>query len=251
MNAPGHVERLSVRVRRIEQGDGEEPVQLVVFCPSQEGRTVTVEDCMECDRCVGLTISPDGDRAFLRCHVVRERGNGLGQPEPSRAHPATTTPIAEVMTANVVCVREDLSTEALTSLLLERGISGAPVVDAAGRPVGVVTKTDLLRMARDQGETHETERPLIRAGGYEVELGPGFHVERIARTVVGEIMMPVTFTLQETAPVSRAAALMVVEGVHRIPVVSEAGKVVGILSTLDVLRWLAQQSGYALPPRNP
>jgi CBS domain-containing protein len=49
-----------------------------------------------------------------------------------------------------------------------------------------------------------------------------------------------------------AATVMAIEGVHRIPVTSESGEVVGILSALDVLRWLAEQDGYAIerPPRH-
>ena len=44
-----------------------------------------------------------------------------------------------------------------------------------------------------------------------------------------------------------AAALMAFEGVHRIPVVDDAGRVSGVITTLDVLRWLAQEEGYLAP----
>lgn len=149
------------------------------------------------------------------------------------------------MTADVVCVSPDLAVEALTAMILERNISGAPVVDAAGRPVGVVSKTDLIREQQAAGDDQETERLVTRRQGFES--GPGFHAERITRATVGEIMMPIAFTLPETASVSRAAALMALEGVHRVPVISEEGKVVGILSAMDILRWLAETEGYLVP----
>ena len=58
-------------------------------------------------------------------------------------------------------------------------------------------------------------------------------------------MMRVAFCLEETETVAAAAALMATECVHRIPVVSRAdGSVVGIVSSLDVLGWLARQHGY-------
>ena len=57
-------------------------------------------------------------------------------------------------------------------------------------------------------------------------------------------MTPVAFTLEETAPLAYAAALMATEGVHRLPVVALDGKVVGILSSMDVLRWMAEASGF-------
>jgi len=53
-----------------------------------------------------------------------------------------------------------------------------------------------------------------------------------------------TFALPEDATLSQASALMAYEGIHRLPVTCAEGKVVGIVSTLDILRWLAEQDGY-------
>jgi CBS domain-containing protein len=116
------------------------------------------------------------------------------------------TAIEEVMTREVVCVTEELSVEALGTLLLERGIDGVPVVDAQGFPLGVVSKTDLLR---------------DRAGA-----------------TVGQIMTRTAFTLPETSPIGDAVTLMAVEGVHRVPAVDQEGRVTGVVSTLDLLHWL-------------
>jgi len=124
--------------------------------------------------------------------------------------------VSAVMSRDVVCVREGVSLYVLTALFLERGISGAPVVDAEGFPLGVVSKTDLVRNT------------------YEGGLG----------TMVSDIMTPLTFKLREHAALSQAAALMAYEGVHRVPVVSDEGRVVGILSSIDVMRWLALDGGY-------
>jgi CBS domain-containing protein len=44
---------------------------------------------------------------------------------------------------------------------------------------------------------------------------------------------------------------MAFEGVHRLPVVSDGGEVVGILSALDVLRWFGRRAGYLIPPSRP
>ncbi len=241
--------RLAVRVRRTEQGDGESVLDLTVFCPLR-GHTMSLDDCGSCERCEGLTLESGGDHAFLRCHCrpgTEEGGVVQSHHRVAGRSAAAETLISEVMTADVICVSPDLAVEALTAMFLERNISGAPVVDEDGRPIGVVSKTDLVREQQDAGNDQETERVVIRRQGYEVELGPGFHTERITRATVGEIMMPIAFTLPETASVSRAAALMALEGVHRLPVVSEAGKVVGILSAMDILRWLAESEGYLVP----
>src|SRR5262249_53633466 len=126
------------------------------------------------------------------------------------------TRITDVMTRQVTCVTPDVSVESLTALLFEANISGVPGVDEDGHPVGGISKTDLLRDRYEKGDSAEEEPLRIRSRGVEVELGPGFHAERIASATVGEVMTPVAFTLEETAPLSAAAALMATEGIHRL-----------------------------------
>src|SRR3712207_362824 len=53
--------------------------------------------------------------------------------------------VDEVMTRRVVSVRPDTSVETLAALMLERNISGLPVVDAQGQLMGMVSKTDVVR----------------------------------------------------------------------------------------------------------
>ncbi|MCK6544522.1 CBS domain-containing protein [Myxococcota bacterium] len=158
---------------------------------------------------------------------------------------ADQIPVSEVMTSDVVCVHPDLAIEVLIETMLDRGFSGAPVVDKEGRPVGIVSKTDLLRELHERGDTHEVDPARLRTkSGRQFAVRTGYHVSELSRATVGDVMMPVAFTLSESAPISQAAALMSFEGVHRVPVVSMAGTVVGIVSSLDILRWLAEQSGY-------
>jgi CBS-domain-containing membrane protein len=57
------------------------------------------------------------------------------------------------------------------------------------------------------------------------------------------------FCLAETESIARAAGLMAVEGVHRVPVVGRRGMVTGVVSPLDVMRWLARQHGYPIGNR--
>ncbi len=161
---------------------------------------------------------------------------------PLRA--AAHRPVSEIMTREVVTVRADFDVETVAGLFLDRGLHGAPVVDGEGRPVGFLAMTDLVRWAHERGESDE--RPLKLCDGMAFDVGEGFHMEATTLTV-GEVMMPLAFSLREDTPIARAAALLAFEGVHRAPVVSSRGKVVGIVSALDLLRWLAEQDGYALP----
>lgn len=174
---------------------------------------------------------------------------------------AEITPISEVMTKGAICVSADLSVEAVTALLLEHGISGAPVVDERGHAVGVISKTDLLRVTSQQVIGHDSNDltpPLPRSesgpssrareSSTPIARSPSRPPSRPGRTV-GEIMTPVAFTMKETAPIAQAAAMMAFEAIHRLPIVSDAGEVIGILSSIDVLRWIAEQEGYLVTPK--
>ena len=132
---------------------------------------------------------------------------------------AARTPLATVMTGDVICVRPGLAIDTLAALFIDRGIAGAPVVDETGRAIGVVSKSDLVQAALEREEG-----------------------------TVADIMMPIAFTLPETASLSHAAALMAFEGVHRLPVVASDGTIVGIVSAMDVVRWVAECDGSVMPP---
>lgn len=157
------------------------------------------------------------------------------------------TPVATIMSTRVVTFPNDMSIEAATALLLERGISGAPVVDEAGRPIGMVSKTDLLEALHGYGDGDADDATAGPTGEVPKALGEGFHVEQRSRIVVGDIMVPYLLAVSNRSPISLAAALMAYEGVHRLLVLDEANTMVGIVSALDVLRWLAQLSGFCLP----
>ena len=147
-----------------------------------------------------------------------------GDDEPTESRlpsAADRTQLWQVMTARAVCVTPDLETEALTSILDDLDLRAVPVVDAEGRPIGVVSRSDLLRRSRDGAD-----RPPEK---------------------VVDVMMSLAFSLPKTASLSRAAAVMAYECVHRIPVVALDGTVVGIISSLDIVRWLARHDGYLVP----
>jgi len=140
---------------------------------------------------------------------------------PGSRFPADETPIAEIMTRDVVAVAPSMPLEELAALLLERGITGAPVVDDEGRPIGMVSKTDLLWEQRSQ-------------------------LDGQPRPTVDGIMSTSMVTLAESATIARAAAVMAYEGIHRIPIVAPDGRLVGQVSALDVLAWLGRHEGYVV-----
>jgi CBS domain-containing protein len=153
----------------------------------------------------------------------------------------STLLVRDVMTRSVLTVRADWTIEELKGFLIEHGISGAPVVDARGELVGVVSATDLLR----QGETgegfdrrraeHLLAEPLERALSRD-ELR-SMYVAAGDGASVRDLMTPVVFQVDEEAPVHDVADLMARGRIHRVLVVRNA-KPSGIVSALDLVRVL-------------
>jgi CBS-domain-containing membrane protein len=144
--------------------------------------------------------------------------------------------IQDVLRREVTCVREDASLEMARALLLEHAVRALPVVDAEGKLVGFVTRSDLLR---DDADGLATDAPR--------ELPSGFHVEKLATRLVGEVMTPQAHALPEAAPLAYAVSLMALESLTDVPVVTENGEVVGVVTSIDVMRWFAERLGYVIP----
>lgn len=235
---------LDIRSLHVVSGGGETADFRSVRCPALE-RAVPLEQCLSCPECGGPSPAPAGRADRVACRSARAGDPGAA-PAPGDRGLADRTPVWAVMTTRVVAVRPDVSLDALADLLLERGIGGAPVVDEEGRPQGVVSKTDLVRRRLVTGDTGEAVTPGWHPsrGHFRIEAERGFHVETLPGALVAEVMTPTVHTLSEDAPLAQAAALMAFEGVHRVPVVSRDGRVAGIVTTLDVLRWMAEQEGY-------
>lgn len=232
---------LEIRNVHVLSGDGETADFRRVRCPA-EARTVPLDQCLACAESAGVSPGPVARIEYASC---RHAGAGtVARREDVRAA-AEHTPVSAVMTTDVLAVRPDVSLETLTELFLERGFGGAPVVDPEGRPVGVISKTDLLERHFVAGDTGEaTSRGWQSSQGrYRVQLGPGIHAEQLPGDSVDQAMTRGVLTVPEDTSVSRAAALMGARGVHRLLVVSEDGRLSGIVTSSDIMRWLAGRGG--------
>lgn len=148
------------------------------------------------------------------------------------------TTAAEVMTRDVLTVRDDLSVAELAAFFETHRISGAPVTSAEGIPVGVVSLSDLARSSVVRSSLTEEPhdfyvRGLERFISEEEKLG--FRVYSEASTLVRDIMTPEVFSLDETSSVGEVAQAMLTGRIHRV-FVTRAGQIVGIVSAMDLLR---------------
>ncbi len=229
-------QRTFVRIRRLQHIEGK--TVLSAFCPRQE-HSVELLGCLDCRHRITLSLDQAEGQSYLQCRTVAP-DNSRVMTRPSRPTDAECTPISEVMRAETTLAPADLDLESLTHVVLERGLNAVPVVDEHGAAIGVVSKTDLLRYQQVETTTYEP-LPELAATGFADERG--MHIEQPSTA-----MTPVAFTLPETATIARAAALMAFEHIQQIPVTGPDHAVVGMITSTDILRWLARRAGYIMTP---
>jgi CBS domain-containing protein len=144
----------------------------------------------------------------------------------------------DVMTKDVIGVGPEWATRAVAKLLIDRNISGVPVVDATGAVIGMVTEKDLIRR---EVETRTSPRiwwlEMLAEGE---DLAPGFldYLNATDRPV-REVMSSPVVTVAKDTPIQTIAELLQKNDIKRVPVLCN-GQLVGIVSRADLLRALAQ-----------
>lgn len=144
--------------------------------------------------------------------------------------------LKDVMKRDVITVPPDMPVSELAGLLTNRMISGAPVVDASGQVLGVVSLSDVAGFSATGRTGLETDRNLYY-GVPEMEdyLVGFFTVHDLApEATVADIMTSAVYTLGEGATVLEAADLMRSSRIHRI-LVTEEGRPTGIVTTMDLV----------------
>jgi predicted transcriptional regulator len=119
--------------------------------------------------------------------------------------------VRDVMQPAVVRLMRDQSLREVARVLMNHGVSGAPVCDTEGHVVGMFTKTDLIEgLARDELD-QGVERAMTRGA----------------------------VCISADEPLERAISLMVFDRIHRVIVLDEDSRLAGIITPMDVLSELA------------
>lgn len=142
--------------------------------------------------------------------------------------------VKDAMTTDVVTVQPGTSLKDAARTLVERKISGLPVVDVAGELVGIISEGDIL--FRERGEVESVGGPLA----WLISPRQFQELEKLDARVVGEAMTTPAITIGPERPVTAAAALMIDRGVNRLPVVNRRGTLVGIVTRADLVRAFAR-----------
>ncbi len=148
--------------------------------------------------------------------------------------------VRDIMDAEPATVSPDASVEEVVRTLRENELPGVPVVDADGRLAGLVTEADLV-LPDDQGDLHIPH--YINLFGGTVFLEPlGRFEERLRKAFASkasDMMTPDPDTVEPDTSVPEAARLVHDSGHNRLPVV-EDGRLVGVVTRLDLLGALAR-----------
>ena len=148
----------------------------------------------------------------------------------------------DVMTRAVATVRPDTNLAEVATRMVADHISGLPVVDDAGRLMGVITEGDLLRRWETGTEAHH-------AGWIDLLLGPGRLANDYVRShgrTVRDVMTETVVSVSEDTPLADVVKLMEKRNIKRVPVM-RGEALVGLVSRADLVRALAQKLNAAVP----
>jgi CBS domain-containing protein len=193
------------------------PLKIEIVLPSPElSRVLPAVEEMVTD---GIVVV---EEMVVRSHRTRSRllprqilARDAMTPDPVRVTPRT--PAGEIV-----------------RLLAPAGFHGMPVVDDAGRPVGIVTQGDLIRRAGMP----------VRLGLLS-DLDPSNvaqAIESMSGKTAAEVMSRPVITVPEDETVAAAVDLMIKHGIKRLPVANASGSLVGMLSRFDVFRTISHEA---------
>ncbi|MCX5737839.1 MAG: CBS domain-containing protein [Proteobacteria bacterium] len=140
--------------------------------------------------------------------------------------------VFELMNPDVVTLRPDHTLVEAQEILATKSVSGAPVVDESGRVLGVVSQNDLVRKAAHPDTVAQAGQFFSSVEDY-ADLG----TTRVAASSqrVSDVFTPRVYSVNRDTGVAVAANIMRERRIHRLLVIDK-GVLVGILSSLDLLR---------------
>lgn len=148
--------------------------------------------------------------------------------------------VSALMTTDIVTMRPEQTVEEAADVLASRRIGAAPVVDEAGKLIGLLRDEDLIM---SEARVHvPTVIPFL---GADITLPSSLHrfkedLEQIAGGTVGDVMSTDFPTIGADGSLEDLATLMHESDVTHVPVVDGDGKLVGIVARGDLVRHLSR-----------
>lgn len=162
--------------------------------------------------------------------------------------------VRDIMETDVITVRPDLPIKNLIEVLEENEITGAPVVDSEENVVGVVSSTDVMRLAAEEeeesgvgtGSSEEAEETGYfyagGSGGFLPALPAGLPKTRIGTRPVRDAMTRATFSVRPDASLPEAARFLHQAGIHRA-LVFDGSRLLGLVTTMAIVAAVGEAAG--------
>ena len=144
----------------------------------------------------------------------------------------------DIMTSEVTTVTPEMLVEKLAELLWQKKIGGAPVVDAGGNLLGVVTESDLI----DQAKNVHIPTVVTILDSFLFLENPNKldkEIEKMVGRTVKDICSQELITVESDSSLGDMATLMSEKGVHTLPVLKD-GALVGVVGKSDLIRAIGQ-----------
>ena len=123
---------------------------------------------------------------------------------------------ADLMSSQVISIHADATVPEAAAILTERGLSAAPVIEESGRPVGVVSRGDILIHTREMSHHRASDAPSL----------------------VRDIMTPALFSVTSETSAANVVEQLLTLNVDQLYVVDDSQSVLGVIGVHDVLRRL-------------
>jgi CBS domain-containing protein len=195
---------LVVHRQRIIDGEGGVRVDELVSCP-RIGALRCTDACLGCGHGGPQRFDDDLIADVIDCDVRRE---GASSAEELYRKPIQAICVGEVCTRDIICAHVDAPVAALFRIFDEHEIATIPILEHDGTVVGMVAPADLALALNAKSAADVMTRDPVQ--------------------------------ILESTPLTRAAAVMAFEGVLHMPVVGWGGRVVGVLSRIDIVRFIAR-----------
>lgn len=147
----------------------------------------------------------------------------------------------DIMSSPAISIDINHTVKKVLDLLASRSISGVPVVDDENRVIGIISDTDIIKYAhKNSVVTHVNLSGWVSPYADVNELASvkkGF--DQLATMKIGNVMTKKVYTVNQDLDAGEVAKLMNKRNINRIPVVDDAGKLVGIVTRSDIVQCMA------------
>jgi CBS domain-containing membrane protein len=149
--------------------------------------------------------------------------------------PLTALAAEDIMTRDVLVIAHRMSLRTAAGLLSRADISGAPVVNDAGRCIGVISSVDFLRVAKDPRGAEKRSGDCVCTPWQMIEL------DQVPTEEVSTVMSKDPVVVSPGATIIELAKMMTDAHIHRVVVVDELQRPVGIVSSTDIVAAVARE----------